>query len=520
MSFAPAKAKAAQRQEIAAFASVPSPVGGWNARDSLAAMKDTDAVSLTNWFCLPSEIQVRAGYEQWATGITGQIESLMGWQSGTSANLFGAAGTNIYDVSASGAVGAAVQSSLTNAKWQHVVYELSGTTWLINVNGADKPRYYNGSAWTAIDGASTPAITGVTTTLLVDVCAHKARLWFVEKDSLNAWYLPPNAVGGAATKFPFGQLFSRGGYLQTLATWSLDAGAGMDDYFVAITSEGEVAVYRGTDPSSSSTWALVGVYMLGTPIGRRCTIKYAGDVLVITKDGLIPLSKGLMSSRVNVQVTLTNKIQTAISTATSQYGANFGWQTVLYPPENMLLLNVPVATGMQEQYVMNTITGSWSRFTGWAANCWVLFQDRIYFGGNGVTCRAWSSQADNGSNVVADVQQAFSYFGVKGKNKQWNLARPTIRANNSAAVLVGMNVDYRSEDPTGTISLTSTSGAKFGSAQFGSAKFGSGDLAVTTEWKAVEAIGMSGGLRMRVATNAGDARWVSTDYVLEEGGPL
>ncbi len=43
------------------------------------------------------------------------------------------------------------------------------------MNGVDKPRYYDNAAWVAVDNASVPAITGVTTTKLVHVNVFKNR---------------------------------------------------------------------------------------------------------------------------------------------------------------------------------------------------------------------------------------------------------------------------------------------------------------------------------------------------------
>jgi hypothetical protein len=57
---------------------------------------------------------------------------------------------------------------------------------------------------------------------------------------------------------------------------------------VFVTDQGEVMVYRGTDPSSASTWALIGIWIVGAPIGNRCLMKYGGDLLVLTLDGLDP----------------------------------------------------------------------------------------------------------------------------------------------------------------------------------------------------------------------------------------
>ena len=96
----------------------------------------------------------------------------------------------------------------------------------------------------------------------------------------------------------------------------------------------------------------------------------------------MPLSGALQSSRLNPRVSITDKINSAMTRAVSTYGSVFGWQLVVYPKQNMLLLNVPSSTAnSQSQYVMNTITKSWAKFTGWAANCWELWGDELYFGG-------------------------------------------------------------------------------------------------------------------------------------------
>ena len=79
-------------------------------------------------------------------------------------------------------------------------------------------------------------------------------MWVIENDTLSAWYLPVDSVGGAATEYDLSGIFRLGGYLLAGGTWTMDAGEGVDDYWIAVTSEGEVVVYQGTDPSSANTW--------------------------------------------------------------------------------------------------------------------------------------------------------------------------------------------------------------------------------------------------------------------------
>lgn len=127
--------------------SAPAPIGGLNARDSLAAMAPNDAITLDNFFPSPTSVDLRNGYVSWATGFTAAIESLMPYNNYTTSKLFAASGTAFYDATATGAVGAAVVTGLTNARWQHVNFGTTGGQFLYAVNGADTPRIYNGTSW-------------------------------------------------------------------------------------------------------------------------------------------------------------------------------------------------------------------------------------------------------------------------------------------------------------------------------------------------------------------------------------
>lgn len=509
-----------KRTQVSRTVSVPAPVGGWNARDPLADMAPKDAVSLDNMFCSPTDVAVRAGYSQWATGMTGMINSVCSYSppSGTQ-ELYAAVGEYIYDVSASGAVGAAVVSGQTSDKWQHVNFGTSGGNFLYMVNGVDKPQLYDGSTWVAVDGVSTPAITGVTTTSLTNICSHQSRLWFIEKNTMKVWYLPTSSIGGAANAINFSSLFTRGGYLVSMGSWSLDAGYGMDDYAVFATSEGQMAIYKGNDPASASTWALIGIYDVGSPIGRRCMRKYAGDLTVISRDGLLPLSKSLMSSRVSSRETLTDKIQTVMSEYTTLYGGNFGWQTVQFPQENMLLVNVPVSASVSYQLAMNTITGAWSRFLGWNAACFELHNDSLYFGGNGVVCKAWDSYTDNGNNIAFDGQQSFNYLGNSSQTKHVSMARPIISTDGNVGLLLGVNVDFDLTAPAGTPTFSPSTAGSWDSGTWDVAAWG-GDLEIKKEWQTVSGVGYCFSAHLKGSTKGARLRWASTDYLASVGGVI
>lgn len=507
------------RSPVASLVSRPAPVKGWNAKDPLADMKPECAIELENFFPLASSVMLRKGFSEHVTGITGQVESIMPYNTpaGTQ-TLFAAAGTEFYDVTTAGAVGAAVVSGMTNARWQHLNYtNSSGDSYLCCFNGTDAPQYWDGSSWIAITGVSTPAITGVTATGLISAATHKRRMWLVEKDTLKAWYLPADAVGGAANALDLTGIAKRGGYLMAVDTWTLDAGEGLDDYWVGVTSEGEVIVYQGTDPSSSNTWSLKGVWHLGEPIGRRCLQKYAGDLLLILTNGVFPLSKTLITEKTNPTVALTDAISPAMNTAAQSYKANYGWCLAYHPVATMLLLNVPVAEGSsQQQYVMNTLTGAWSKFTGWEGNCIAVFNEELYMGCNGKVIKVWDTFSDNSTNITGTAKTAFDYFGKRVK-KSFKMARPVFETNGSPTIRIGLNVDFDNGDMYGTLNYTSTTASRWGIALWGIGLWASG-LQALRNWLGLTGLGICAATRLKTASQGVELRWLSTDYLFETGG--
>lgn len=493
---------------------LPAPVGGWNALNSLEDMPPEDAPILTNWVPTPTTCINRDGYTQFATGFSGQVETVMAFNGIAATKLLAACGGNIYDITAGGAIGGALQSGLNNDRWQYSNYTNSGGSYLIMVNGQDSALRYNGAA---ISAASITA-SGTNSAAFINVNIHQNRVWFVQKNSLNAWYLGTAAIQGAASLFPLTGVVQKGGVLVAMATWTIDAGYGLDDYAVFITSKGEILIYSGSDPTSSTTWGLIGDFQIGYPIGTRCYMKYAGDLLVITSDGLVPMSGAVQSSRTNPKIALSYKIQAAMSAATTIYGGNFGWQIFQYPEQNFIWVNVPVATGSQQQYVMNTINKAWCNFTGWDANCWELFNNQPYFGANGYVGQAWNSLADNGTNIQCDGLQSFNSF-ESPLLKQFTMMQPYINTNGSPNILAALNIDFSLADNTAALSFTPINYAVWDTGIWDTSVWGS-DLNLTNAWQGVNGIGTSAGVRLKSATQGIQVQWTACKIVYRVGGIL
>ena len=491
--------------------SVPSPLGGLNTRDPIQSMPPTDAIILDNFFCTPYDVMVRYGFTQQTPTIS--VNTLMTYSGMNGVNqMFAASGSNIYDVSVLGTVGAAVVTGMTSDKWQTTSFGAGGGTYLICANGADPVQEYNGTTW------SVPAITGVTSSTLNNPLPFKGRLFFVQRNTLSLWYLAPLSIAGAANQLDLSTIFTQGGQIETILDWSLDGGYGMDDYLAVITTSGEVAVYKGTDPSSISTWSLVGVYQLGSPVGKRCASRYAGDVLILTQDGLDPLSKSLMSSRVNTQVAITDKVQHTISDYISQFGTNFGWQIQLFPKENMLIVNVPTSTGETYQMVMNTISGAWSRWTGMNATCFILFNDFLYFGTTSGVYKAWDGLLDNGGNINFEAQQSFNYFGSLDQLKKLEMIRPNITTSGNPSILLGANADYDSSKPIGIASFSPNASVPLWDSALWDVAMWGGTMNIKRDWQTAYALGYCFAAHMTGSSNGIITRWSSTDYLIKAAG--
>jgi hypothetical protein len=370
---------------------------------------------------------------------------------------------------------------------------------------------YDGTTW------SNPTITGVDDTTFTNITTFKNQVWFTQKETLQAWYLPTLSIQGVADFIDMSAVAQLGGYLVSVGTWTIDAGYGVDDNLVFITSNGEVIVYAGTDPSDATKWALIGVWRTGKPIGKRCLIKYGGDIVALTYNGVYPLAASLQSSRLDPRIALSDKIQGAFARAAQLYGDTFGWQMIFDPKHNALTVNVPVAIGQQQQYVMNNITKAWCNFTNWNANCWEIFNNEPYFGGNGFVGHAWDDTfSDDGANINTFALQAFNYFESRGVKKYFTRARPSIFTNGIPSVSIGMNVDFNTQDSSTPIEFAPSSSALWGVGLWDTAEWGQNNV-ITNNWQGITGIGYCGSTQFKSASQGVTILWASTDIVYQTG---
>jgi len=548
----------------------PSPILGLNVQDSLVAMDSKYATVMSNFFSQPYGLQVRLGNVRHSTGLGGPVQTLVSHRTAdytnTATKVFAFAdtlsGKFMYNVTTPGnqaRVPVVVPgAALNTAKWEGIgISNASGYNTIL-FSGSDEPiRLDNLGNPTRISYApGTPVgsqIAGVNPALLTGGCLHQKRMWMIQKDSTKSWYLDPEAIFGQAYSFDFGAVFTKGGKLVALASWTLDSGIGPDDYLVAISSRGEIALYVGPDPSSISTFQLKGVFYTGSPLSPRAITTVAGDLLILTQFGLLSMNAAMATSDTadaQSSAYLSQKIQYLISTLAARLPDQFGWDVVNWPDNNMIIVNVPKGGGTYDaiptvelmideeapspyngsgQLVQSTITKGWAQWDNMDALCWVV-NDRVLMYGDsaGNVWRAWEGHTDGaiqvdstpgsiveGDAITAQCQTAFNYFGSETSVKHAKMVRPIFIGNSRVPYSVIVNPDFEYDSTSSSGAASSNVGSLWDRGKWDDAKW-KGSIRTQKLWNAVSGIGTAFALRLAFNT-AAPVLWAAYDFMYEDG---
>ena len=99
---------------------------------------------------------------------------------------------------------------------------------------------------------------------LAYVWKYRNRLYFIQKNSMTAWYLPLDAVGGVLLPiYLAGAASTRRQAAVRRDRGRSTAGDGTDDKCVFVTDLGEVLIFTGSNPSDAANWRQEGRYQIG-----------------------------------------------------------------------------------------------------------------------------------------------------------------------------------------------------------------------------------------------------------------
>ena len=433
----------AQVQQQVLPKTLPAPLRGLVLNENPAFMQPGGALLLDNWFPTDNTIKIRGGSQVWTRlGVSGTpdnapIVSMFNYISGGTKKMWASNATKLYDTTAAGAYATQVTGiTITNGHFSTAQLSNAAGEWLIAVNDAGNyPLRFDGTSWVQLTPsfvppsgkpgrivatdplyATYPVVDG---SALTQVWKYRRRLFFIQGGSMNAWYLDLDAVAGELKLIPLSGAFTQGGSLLFGCAWSVSAGDGIDDKCVFVTTEGEVAVFTGTNPSDAANWRQQGRYQISKPMGKNGWVRIGGDVLIITTDGIVPISQALVKDIATLEFSAITRpihpmwMQEALS-RNSRPWTMCKWDE--FSAQGALFVTFPGGSpGEYRCGVVNTVTGAWGRFTGWDALAFVTLSGNMFFG----TQKGRIVQADiggydtqtSGSDVDERKPYVCSYVG-------------------------------------------------------------------------------------------------------------
>jgi hypothetical protein len=383
--------------------------------------------------------KVRPGYQQWATTVgAGGVKTIVPYTGTVAANdrLFAMGNNGIYDVTSSVATPTVKLAYTASANSGNGIWcAVTTVAGFFSAYCDEDNGYYlyteSTDTWAAV---TTAQVTGVNPNTFCYVISFKERLWFIQKNTSSAWYLPTDAITGAATQFNFGNKFQQGGTLQALYSWTVQGSTGPQNCLVAISSSGEVIIYGGDDPTDASNWQVIGSWFIGTtPVGRRFAGNIGGDLYILSVAGLQPLSSIIQGSQVQIEnIEVSRKVSPAVRSALASTYGTYGWEVKAYPMQAALFVMTPQVTGSaNQQFVQSLNNQGWSIWQSLPMYTGEVWHGQFYFGGLDGNVYTITGDTDavprtggNGNNIASYILSSFQDYNELGLYHIGQLVRP------------------------------------------------------------------------------------------------
>lgn len=452
----------------------PAPIRGLITSELLDNEIEASCCVLENFIPTSNGVRVRGGSVK-RVNVPSAVKYLFAYTNITGFDYFACTDTNIYkytDATADGTILTTPSlATRTNADYSHLETQTDGGSFLLLVNGTDNLQVYNGTNWQLVNGSSTPfSITGVNTNLFSHVWNYNNRVFYIQKNSFNAWYMPINSIGGLAVKLPLTGIFKNGGFLLFGATISSDSGDGFNDRCVFVTTKGEFAVYSG-DPSSVNSWKLDGVFNLGYALGKNSYIKTYGDLLVATRNGLLSINSVMQGQPTSKSI--SQNIKKDWQNDVLRLQSNDVYKISHCNNSNLVFIALPSNLGVI--YVLNLDTMAWSKIKGWNVNTLMITDCNLFFGGsNGWVYLGDSGGYDDGKLFDARLCYNFLSLGSKVGLKITTRIKESWRYSSDFISKVSVNSDYNVvfQTPPNVITLGSVNSSKWDIAKWDLSSWG------------------------------------------------
>lgn len=548
---------------------LPAPVGGVDAKTPLPNMTGEFCIYSYNLTVEEGAVAVRPGYREWALDVEQTSELAIGtlipFTTAGNNRLWAVTNEGIWDVSTYNS--APVQELQPNQTgtplddWTDVSADAGfGTFTAFTADNGDEYMLYADSKnglfernlsvpstplWIRPNlispGGSNPDVKAEDVNFVV---VHKQRIWLVEQNQTYAHYLGIGAISGATTAFYFGSKFKYGGQLVGLFNWTVDGGAGVDDYLVAVGAGGDLIPYKGIDPSQDD-WQNVGSYYIGKPPrGGRFASEYAGELYLLSSFGVISMSdilKGVdLGDSNNNPMSLSFRITKLLRADVAARSDSYGWQMGFVASRGDLIIQTPEG-GVQRplQYVLNLALGAWSFWRDVPMTAFAEWNNELFIGADPTSLESNVYVMDvsrdnvtitpptlgqNGLDIDFSVLSSFSRLDSPSTYKRVQYVRADFLSVDMPPVTLVTLYDYNISEPSATNSPSDESALSTGiwdvstwdGALWGQGQYEPSQTVITGG----NNMGRSVAIAMRGSTNQSttfigwDVSWITGTYAL------
>jgi len=443
-----------------------APVNGLISQRLLAAMTPQDALQLRNFWVKPYGLELRPGYRIHQNNLNDPVNTMMAYEAKVPGDnkLFAVTFQGITDVTARQDNPGVPARDVTfgsqipgiTDQWSWIMFSTGDENYLCAVNQTNGYLTYSTSTgWVNHPaGVAAGEIDGADPLLFDYIMSWKQRLWFVNANSNKAFYLPVSQLAGTVQEFDFGNFMRQGGTIQQFVSWTRDGGDGLDDFLVVIGSQGDVAVYQGTDPANADTFAMVGIWDVGrVPVGRRIAMKSGGDVQVLCETGILPLSElftGMLRATAS-ETSLGYNIQTILARKISSNLNEDQWELHYYPQEEQVMIKEPVTINERSARIWSASVHNraWSQLVGLPVQTCVVFESTMYGSDqDGNVYELFIGDSDDvgfdglpNLDLVGQIQTGFTNYDSPDL-KRCQLVEPVFVGESAPGVQVQMKTEF------------------------------------------------------------------------------
>jgi hypothetical protein len=456
---------------------MPPPSLGLDLVSPIDNMNPAAALELVNVFPGAGAPTVRLGYERFCSLAETTPIGLMAElpRPNNTSQLIVANSTKLYSISSTGtATNISKTGGYTSGDWNKEIF--ANNIYLCN--GVNNAQVYTGSG-VAADLSCSFSGGGSTLDKMVNVNAYRERLYFIEKDTFKVWYhdtVRAVFTSGSPTlkSYDFQFNMKRGGYLLFTTSYTNQTAATAADYFVAVSSEGEIVMYQGNSPDDSTTpWQPVAHFFIGKPLGPKAYIRINQDTWIITDQGIVPLSALFQLDPEQAVNVVSQNINPVIAEFSTISGRSSSWHGFFWPTGRRIYVSIPDSENTSFFMVYSIDTKAWTKFilndvAHGIMSCKFLslpfygsLDGKIYKGETGFADVVTSTST--GEPINFEGRCAFSFYESRGNYKAFKDIRPLLKTRKGITLSLGLDTDFKRQDIVGSITTPISNFTAWGS---------------------------------------------------------